>query len=471
MYAPLAVGLADEGHWSSYDGSPLTAAAAEKVSAWFTCIKIISGTLAGLPKQLFRSTANDQRERVRGDPLSDTLDKQPGDYQTAFEFWEYMAEQVLGTGACFARPGNPAKGWYPLEPIPTARVTVKRNTSGGKIYEVRRGLTVEHYNPDELFRVLWFSPDGVSWKNPVAVMADQLSGADSANVYISRYFKNSALPSGVLETDKPRNELAAKELRTGWHGIHGGPENAGKTAVLWNGMRYKPLTPTMRDIEMTALQKASTAQIAAFFGVPLDMLGDMTGAKFANVEHKAIAFVQDTVLPWCRRIEAAISRDLILDPEQFVKFNIDGLLRADFQTRMAGYATAIGSTVLTPNEARKLENLPPREGGDDPLPPPNMSALPATNEEEPEEEEETKPPPDPEAGAYNHLLRSAAAKIAATDWKQTGVKGHVVKHLEPLYHLRVNDGRKPEAPSRVYERIAGLADADAVFAHLFRAYG
>lgn len=465
-------GPADDYWYQPRDGSyRVNSTTAEKVTVWFACIRIIAQTMAGLPKLMYRATADDQRERVRDHPLGPTLADQPNVYQTSFEFWEYMFEQVLSRGAAFAIPG-PLPGGFPLIPIPTDAVTVKLNTQYQKVYAVRDARGIESlYPPDELFRILWFTPDGISWKDPLVVMADQLSSADSATVYVSRFFKNAAMPGGVLETDKPYNETGSTELRNNWHGIHGGPENAGRTAVLWNGMKYSPLSPSMKDIEMTAIQKASTATIAIFFGVPLDMVGDMTGAKFANVEHKAIGFVQDTILPWCKRIEGATSRDLIVDPAVFMRCNIDGLLRADFQTRMMGYASAVGAPIMTPNEARKLENLPPLPGGDDFAPPPNAS-LPAPGAE-PDEDE---PPPEPEPRdegeeANNHLMKKAADRIAAIDWKQTGAKSYVVKQLEPIYRLRLNDGHQPETPLALYGRIVGIDSAQAILDHLRRAYG
>lgn len=468
-----AGGIADERMWSSYGGgNTVTAQDAETVSTVFACIRVRSQTMAKLPKRLYRQTGKTTGERELLDiDSSRVLDEQANPLQTAFEFWEFFYADFSLNGAGFALPKWAGGELISLTSIPSADVFPRRNTSGGWVYEVRYGMTVERYNPDELFRILWRSHDGVNWLKPLEYAANTIRGAMNAERYASSFLGNAAVPSGAIETTKPLTAQAGTELRDGWNAVHGGPNRAGKVAVLHPGMSYKVIAQSMRDSQLDESRKRNALSICAFWGVPPYKVAELENMKFANAEHLGIDFYQDTVSPMAVAGQQAIGRDLLLDDSIYCEFDTDSLIRGDFKTRMEGYASATTSGVLMVNECREEEGRPPVEGGDKPKPPPNAS-LPAPNQEKPDvPAEKPEPPPDPEAGAYNHLLRSASAKIAATDWKQTGVKSHVVQQLQPIYHLRVNEGRKPESPPRVYDRIAGLADADAVFAHLFRAYG
>ena len=136
-------------------------------------------------------------------------------------------------------------------------------------------------------------------------------------------------------------------------------------------MTYKPISLPPEDSQFLSTRQFGVEEICRIFRVPPHMVQDLEHATFSNIEHQSIDFVVHTLTPWLVRFEQAVSKDLLLEEEQdeyFVKFNVDGLLRGDYQSRMNGYATGISNGFLSPNDIHRLENMdliPAEDGGDD----------------------------------------------------------------------------------------------------------
>ncbi|MBQ9306884.1 MAG: phage portal protein, partial [Clostridia bacterium] len=151
----------------------------------------------------------------------------------------------------------------------------------------------------------------------------------------------------------------------------GGASNAHKVAVLEEGMQYKPISLPPEDSQFLSTREFGVEEICRIFRVPPHMVQDLKRATFNNIEHQSIDFVMHTVMPWLIRIEQAIIKDVLMEEEQdefFPKFNVDGLMRGDYQSRMNGYAVGFSNGFLSPNDIRRLENMdliPAEEGGDD----------------------------------------------------------------------------------------------------------
>ena len=146
---------------------------------------------------------------------------------------------------------------------------------------------------------------------------------------------------------------------------------AHKVAVLEEGMTYKAISLPPEDSQFLSTREFGVEEICRIFRVPPHMVQDLKRATFSNIEHQSIDFVVHTLTPWLVRFEQAITKDLLLPEEQdtyFAKFNVDGLLRGDYQSRMQGYATGISNGFLSPNDIHRLENMdliPAEKGGDD----------------------------------------------------------------------------------------------------------
>lgn len=136
-------------------------------------------------------------------------------------------------------------------------------------------------------------------------------------------------------------------------------------------MSYKPISLPPEDSQFLSTREFDVEEICRMFQVPPHLVQDLKRSTFNNIEHQGIAFVQYSLMPWIIRIEKGIVKDLLLDEEQdvyFPKFNVDGLMRGDYKSRMDSYAIGVGNGFMSPNDVRRLENMdliPAELGGDD----------------------------------------------------------------------------------------------------------
>ena len=150
----------------------------------------------------------------------------------------------------------------------------------------------------------------------------------------------------------------------------GGSGNANKIAVLEEGLKYTPISISPEQAQFLETRKFQINEIARIFRVPPHMVGDLEKSSFSNIEQQSLEFVKYTLDPWVIRWEQSIQRRLLSSEEKkryFVKFNVEGLLRGDYQSRMSGYATARQNGWMSANDIRELENMdriPAEEGGD-----------------------------------------------------------------------------------------------------------
>ena len=190
--------------------------------------------------------------------------------------------------------------------------------------------------------------------------------AIAAEEYGSKFYANGAAPSGVLE--HPGTLKDPGRVRESWQSTFGGSSNANKVAVLEEGMKYTPISIAPNEAQFLETRKFQIEEIARMYRVPLHMIGDLDHATFSNVEHLSLDFVKYSLDPWIVRWEQSLQKALLSDSEKgqyFVKFNVDGLLRGDYASRMQGYATARQNGWMSANDIREKEdmNLIPDEDG------------------------------------------------------------------------------------------------------------
>lgn len=182
--------------------------------------------------------------------------------------------------------------------------------------------------------------------------------AIAAEEYGSKFYANGASPSGVLE--HPGTLKDPSRVRESWTQSFGGSANAHKVAVLEEGLKYTPISISPNEAQFLETRKFQIDEIARIFRVPPHMVGDLEKSSFSNIEQQSLEFVKYTLEPWIVRWEQSIFRSLLSRNEKssyFVKFNVDGLLRGDYQSRMNGYATARQNGWMSANDIRELENL------------------------------------------------------------------------------------------------------------------
>ena len=361
-------------------GETVNERSAMQIATVYACVRLLAETVAGLPLHLYRFTDADEKgkEKAKDHPLYRILYRQPNPEMTSFSFREVMMTHLLLWGNCYAqiiRDGkNGILGLYPLLP---ENVEVDRNEKG-QIYYIYHAYTDEkpgennkdiYFRRDEIFHVPGLGFNGLVGFSPIAMMKNALGTTLAVEKYGSAFFRNGAQPSGVLE--HPGVLKNPEKIREAWSDVYGGPNNAHKVAVLEEGMSYKAISLPPEDSQFLSTRQFGVNEICRIFRVPPHMVQDLEHATFSNIELQSIDFVVHTLTPWLVRFEQAIMKDLLLPDEQdalFPKFNVDGLLRGDYQSRMQGYATGISNGFMSPNDVRRLEQLdtiPAEKGGDD----------------------------------------------------------------------------------------------------------
>lgn len=210
--------------------------------------------------------------------------------------------------------------------------------------------------------------DGLVGYSPIAMAKNAIGMAIACEEYGAKFFANGAAPGGVLE--HPGTIKDPQRVRESWQSTFGGSGNANKIAVLEEGMKYTPIGISPEQAQFLETRKFQINEIARIFRVPPHMVGDLEKSSFSNIEQQSLEFVKYTLDPWVIRWEQSIQRSLLSKDEKavyFVKFNLEGLLRGDYQSRMNGYAIGRQNGWMSANDIRELENLdriPAEDGGD-----------------------------------------------------------------------------------------------------------
>lgn len=364
------------GHTTS--GKAVTEMSAMQMTAVYSCVRILSEAVAGLPLQLFRYNENGGREKALDHPLYRLLHDEPNPEMTSFVFRETLMSHLLLWGNAYAQIVRNGRGevlgLYPLMPN---KMKVDRDERGNLYYEYSR--TTEDANtlgkkqkvilrPTDVLHIPGLGFDGLVGYSPIAMAKNAIGLAIATEEYGAKFFANGATPGGVLE--HPGIIKDPQKIRDSWNAAYQGSANAHKVVVLEEGMKYQSIGISPEQAQFLETRKFQINEIARIFRVPPHMVGDLEKSSFSNIEQQSLEFVKYTLDPWVVRWEQAMTRVLLLDsekPRYFIKFNLEGLLRGDYQSRMNGYAIGRQNGWMSANDIRELENLdriPAEEGGD-----------------------------------------------------------------------------------------------------------
>ena len=358
-------------------GKPVNEHTAMQMTAVYSCVRILAEAVAGLPLHLYKYTASGGKEKALSHPLYFVLHDEPNPEMSSFVFRETLMTHLLLWGNAYAQIIRNGKGeviaLYPLMPN---RMSVDRDSSGALYYTYTRysdeaptmnGMTVTLRSSDVL-HIPGLGFDGLVGYSPIAMAKNAIGMAIACEEYGAKFFANGAAPGGVLE--HPGTIKDPQKVRDSWNAAYQGSSNSHRVAVLEEGMKYQPIGISPEQAQFLETRKFQINEIARIFRVPPHMVGDLEKSSFSNIEQQSLEFVKYTLDPWVIRWEQAISRALLRPDEKklyFAKFNVDGLLRGDYVSRMNGYATARQNGWMSANDIRELENLdriPPELGGD-----------------------------------------------------------------------------------------------------------
>lgn len=360
----------------STSGKSVTERSSMQMTAVYACVRILSEAIAGLPLHLYRYKEDGGKEQAVDNNLYRLLHDEPNPEMTSFVFRETLMTHLLLWGNAYAQIIRNGKGeviaLYPLMPN---KMSVDRDEKGQLYYTYSRaneeaatmtGNTVI-LKPSDVLHIPGLGFDGLVGYSPIAMAKNAIGMAIACEEFGAKFFANGAAPSGVLE--HPGTIKDPAKVRDSWNSTFGGSANSGKVAVLEEGMKYTPISISPEQAQFLETRKFQINEIARIFRVPPHMVGDLEKSSFSNIEQQSLEFVKYTLEPWVVRWEQALSRALLSiteKPTYFFKFNLEGLLRGDYQSRMNGYAIARQNGWMSANDIRELENqdrIPAEEGG------------------------------------------------------------------------------------------------------------
>ena len=361
----------------STSGKTVTERSAMQMTAVYSCVRILAEAIAGLPLHLYTYKEDGGKEKAIGHPLYLLLHDEPNPEMSSFVFRETLMTHLLLWGNAYAQIIRNGKGevvaLYPLMPN---RMTVDRDSSGQLFYSyqmnnsdaptMKAGTVI--LKPSDVLHIPGLGFDGLVGYSPIAMAKNAIGLAIATEEYGAKFFANGATPGGLLEY--PGTVKDPDRVRESWNKGFSGSQNAGKVAILEEGMKYTPISIAPEQAQFLETRKFQINEIARIFRVPPHMVGDLEKSSFSNIEQQSLEFVKYTLDPWVVRWEQSLSRALFTPEEKkqyFFKFNVEGLLRGDYQSRMNGYATARQNGWMSANDIRELENLdriPAEEGGD-----------------------------------------------------------------------------------------------------------
>ena len=361
----------------STSGKAVTERSAMQMTAVYSCVRILAEAIAGLPLHLYRYTPDGSKVKAVDHPLYLLLHDEPNPEMSSFVFRETLMTHLLLWGNAYAQIIRNGKGevvaLYPLMPN---RMSVDRDKHGQLYYTYTRasdeaptmnGMTVL-LPPSDVLHIPGLGFDGLVGYSPIAMAKNAIGLAIATEEYGAKFFANGAAPSGVLE--HPGTIKDPSRVREAWMSQFGGSANSGKVAVLEEGMKYTPISISPEQAQFLETRKFQINEIARIFRIPPHMVGDLEKSSFSNIEQQSLEFVKYTLDPWVIRWEQSIQRSLLNSEEKkkyFAKFNLEGLLRGDYQSRMNGYAIGRQNGWMSANDIRELENLdriPAEDGGD-----------------------------------------------------------------------------------------------------------
>jgi HK97 family phage portal protein len=358
-------------------GKPVNERTAMQTTAVYACVRILAEAVASLPLHVYEYQDDVGKKLVHDHPLYYLLHDEPNPEMTSFVFRETLMSHLLIWGNAYAqiiRDGaGRVLGLYPLLPD---KMDVQRDDRGNIYYVYSRNSDENpmfkeygdiRLKAEDVLHIPGLGFDGLIGYSPIAMAKNAVGMTLACEEYGASFFANGANPGGVLE--HPGVLKDPSKVRESWNSVYRGVNNAHKIAVLEEGMKYQQIGIPPEEAQFLETRKFQINEIARLYRIPPHMVGDLDKSSFSNIEQQSLEFVKYTLDPWVIRWEQSLQRSLLLPGEKgkyFIKLNVDGLLRGDYQSRMNGYAVGRQNGWFSANDIREMENMnpiPDEQGG------------------------------------------------------------------------------------------------------------
>ena len=357
--------------WTGKTISPDNAMEAPTV---YACVRLISQTLARMPWQVLRNSADGASNDVTH-PVWSLLNSEANEDCTSFVFREAQISDCLLYGNSFAFINrNPAGTPVGLERLRPDLMYMLRDAANQPYYQYWSGKADEKaseeikqrkFRPYDILHIVGPSADTLLGEPAIHRMRDLIGMELELQEFTSRFFSQNCRPAGVLSMPGRLSAEGANRLREAFNRVHSGAQGAGKIAILEEGLRFEAISTNAKDSDLDSMKKFCRQQIAAAFNVPSHRVGDNDGVSYSSAEQANAVFVQSTLAGWAARLEQEVNRKLLKRGDDVTtRISFDDLLRGDMSTRFSAYAVAVTNGILTPNEIREREGLPAVEGGE-----------------------------------------------------------------------------------------------------------
>ena len=352
-------------------GIEVTADSAIRMSTVYACVRLLGDTISSLPLGAYVRRGRNRISYISAFGEQPEWINKPNPEATRLEFFEQVISSLNIHGNAFILTVrddmDEVRELYCVHP---EDIRIERPGPGEPIiYKMRdsvgaysRILTSKEMLHIPMFRL----PGSLYGLGPIAAARLTIGAAMAADTYAAAYFGNAANPGGVIEVPNELTEEQASDIGRDWNITHTGPYRAGKIGILSGGATFRPLTLNAADAQLLEARRFNVEDIARLFRVPLSLLGHPVAGSmsFASVEAQNLSFVQHSLRPLLERLEQALS-GLLPEPEGFIKFNLDALLRGTTLERFDAYTKGLREGFLSLNDVRSVEDLAPLgEAGD-----------------------------------------------------------------------------------------------------------
>lgn len=367
------ISAAWNGGAASWSGERVSLDTALTHSVVWACRRIISESIAFMPLSMMQST-NQGKVDVSDKPLASALHNAPHDEMTTMEFREVLTGDTVMGGNGFAqiarRSGTGvAQELYPLRP---QQVRIERDQKKQLVYLVKDGgspevtYTVQRGKPQDILHVKGPTIDGIMGYSVISMARQSWGTANAAERYAATFYANGGRTPYNLKLTQPfKNTTDFDKFRSDWEATYSQPN---KVPILEPWLEYQQTGMSLADAQFLGTRQFNIPEICRWFLVSPHLVGDLSRATFSNIEQLALEFVKMTLMAWMVRWEQGMWRCLLTPDEKnqgyYFRHNVNGLLRGDFVSRMAGYASALQNGHLNQDEVRGLEDLNPLPNGE-----------------------------------------------------------------------------------------------------------
>jgi len=362
-------------------GIRVTPESAMAFIAVYASVKLLAESVAQLPCHLYRRKDKaGNREKATDHSLYDKLNYAPNSWMTAFDYHEYQQGALGLRGNSIAylerRPSGEIEQIIPINP---AQVNVKVGSDRRPVFGLldERQMNVPFSN---IHHIAAFKTNAYWGLSPIQAGREGIGLALATEQHASQVFANGTHLKGALEREwmqgaKSLDRDQVDQLKMQWRKMYRGLDASEDIAILQDGFKFKSISMSNEDAQLLASRVHGINEVARLYNIPPHMIQSLDKATFSNIESQALQYVMYSLMPWLKRHEAAMMRDLLTADERkqyYIEFNVSGLLRGDMATRFNSYAQGRQWGWLSVNDIRRLENLTPIKDGDIYLQPMNM---------------------------------------------------------------------------------------------------